>query len=180
MKKILFIVGSLRKHSFNRQLAEKAQELLEDKAAVEFLDFSRVPLFNQDLEKSEAETLGKVKNQIRENDGIVIFSPEYNGSVTGVLKNLLDWVSRSEIPGDFKSNVMYGRKVLVTGVGGKNACRGSIAEVERNLRYIGSVVPVKGEGFVLPNSAWMTDIYSLSTEDAKKLNSELSAFLASL
>lgn len=50
MKNILFIVGSLRKGSFNHQLAKEAEKMLADKANVSYLDYSQVPVFNQDLE----------------------------------------------------------------------------------------------------------------------------------
>lgn len=49
MKNILFIVGSLRKGSFNHQLAEEAEKMLADKANVSYLDYSQVPVFNQDF-----------------------------------------------------------------------------------------------------------------------------------
>ena len=50
MKNILFVVGSLRKGSFNHQMAEKAERILEGKATVTYLDYSNLPLMNQDLE----------------------------------------------------------------------------------------------------------------------------------
>ena len=50
MKKILFIIGSLREGSFNRKLAEEAERMLDGRATVEYLDYSDVPLMNQDFE----------------------------------------------------------------------------------------------------------------------------------
>ena len=50
MKKILFIIGSLRKNSFNRQLAAVAEEMLKGKAEVSYLDYSKLPFINQDIE----------------------------------------------------------------------------------------------------------------------------------
>ena len=50
MKKILFIIGSLRKESFNKKLAEEVEQMLARHATVEYLDYSDVPLMNQDIE----------------------------------------------------------------------------------------------------------------------------------
>ena len=87
MKNILFIVGSLRKGSFNHQLAEEAEKLLDGKANVSYLDYSQVPVFNQDLESPVLPVLAA--------DAIWIFSPVYNFSIPGPVKNLLDWLSRA-------------------------------------------------------------------------------------
>lgn len=87
MKNILFIVGSLRKGSFNHQLAEEAGKLLDGKANVSYLDYSQVPVFNQDLESPVLPVLAA--------DAIWIFSPVYNFSIPGPVKNLLDWLSRA-------------------------------------------------------------------------------------
>ena len=87
MKNILFIVGSLRKESFNHQLAEEAEKMLAGKANVSYLDYSQVPVFNQDLESPVLPVLAA--------DAIWIFSPVYNFSIPGPVKNLLDWLSRA-------------------------------------------------------------------------------------
>ena len=49
MKKILFIIGSLRKESFNKKLAKEVEQMLSGRATVEYLDYSDVPLMNQDI-----------------------------------------------------------------------------------------------------------------------------------
>ena len=62
MKKILFIIGSLREGSFNRKLAEEAERMLDGRATVEYLDYSDVPMINQDFEfpAPQAVILGDV------------------------------------------------------------------------------------------------------------------------
>lgn len=95
VKKILVIVGSLRKNSFNHQLAQKVQELAGDKAEFSFLDYSKVPVFNQDLENPVLPEITRIREEILAADAIWIFSPTYNFSIPGPVKNLLDWVSRS-------------------------------------------------------------------------------------
>lgn len=95
MKNILFIVGSLRKGSFNHQLAEEAEKMLAGKANVSYLEYSQVPVFNQDLESPILPVLTEVREQILAADAIWIFSPVYNFSIPGPVKNLLDWLSRA-------------------------------------------------------------------------------------
>ena len=80
MKTILFIIGSLRKGSFNRKLAEEAERMLDGRAKVEYLDYSDVPLMNQDFEFPAPEAVRKVREKVAEADALWIFSPEYNYS----------------------------------------------------------------------------------------------------
>ena len=95
MKKILFIVGSLRDGSFNHQLAQEAEKMLSGKAEVSYLDYSQVPIFNQDLETPVLPAIAKVREEVMAADAIWIFSPVYNFSIPGPVKNLLDWLSRA-------------------------------------------------------------------------------------
>lgn len=69
-KKILFIVGSLRKQSFNRQLAEKAAEIVRGRADVSFLEWTDVPFFNQDAEFPVPMAVARVRKAVQEADGI--------------------------------------------------------------------------------------------------------------
>ena len=95
MSKVLFIVGSLRQGSFNHQLAQEAEKALAGKADVSYLDWSQVPIFSQDLEQSTPSAVAKVREEVQAADAIWIFSPVYNFSIPGSVKNLLDWLSRS-------------------------------------------------------------------------------------
>ena len=92
--RILAIVGSQRKQSYNLQLAQAAQAVLGDRAVFELLDYSDVPMMNQDIEYPAPESVRRVREEIKAADGVWIFTPEYNHSYPGVLKNLIDWLSR--------------------------------------------------------------------------------------
>ncbi len=92
--RIVAIVGSLRKESYNRQLALTAKEGLGDRAAFEILEYADIPFMNQDIEYPAPEAVRRVRAAVREADGLWIFTPEYNHSYPGVLKNLIDWLSR--------------------------------------------------------------------------------------
>lgn len=92
--KILAIVGSLRKDSFNKQLALIAKEVIGDRAEFNILDYHNIPMMNEDIERPEPESIRRVRDEVRACDAIWFFTPEYNHFFSGVLKNLLDWLSR--------------------------------------------------------------------------------------
>ena len=92
-KKVLFIVGSLRQGSFNHQMALEAEKALADKAEVSYLDYSALPLFSQDLEVPTHPAVAAAREAVLAANAIWIFSPVYNFSIPGTVKNLLDWLS---------------------------------------------------------------------------------------
>ena len=92
--RILAIVGSQRKESYNLQLALAAQAVLGDRAVFELLDYSDVPMMNQDIEYPAPAAVQRVRAAVKSADGVWIFTPEYNHSYPGLLKNLIDWLSR--------------------------------------------------------------------------------------
>jgi len=97
--KILALAGSTRIDSFNKKLvriaADGAREAGAEVTVVDLRDFA-LPLFEEDLEAREGLPDGarKLKALFNANDGLLIASPEYNSSITPVLKNAIDWASR--------------------------------------------------------------------------------------
>ena len=106
--KILGFVGSLRKGSFNKALMRAAVALAPEDAIIEVFDIEGIPLFNQDFERQPPSIVKAFKTKIRDADAILIASPEYNYSVSGVLKNAIDWASRPH--GD---NAFEGKPVAI-------------------------------------------------------------------
>ena len=99
--KIVAFAGSLRAGSFNKQLVALAADAARAAGAeVTVVDLRELalPLFDQDLEDASGlpEGAKKFKALLRASDGFLIASPEYNSSVTAVLKNAIDWASRAE------------------------------------------------------------------------------------
>ena len=113
-RKIAAIVGSLRQNSFNRQLAVEGAKILGNAAEFELLDYSDVPLFNQDIENPAPDSVKRVRRIIQSADGVWFFSPEYNHFFPGVLKNLIDWLSRP-ISGS-EPQVLFGKPAAVSGI----------------------------------------------------------------
>jgi chromate reductase, NAD(P)H dehydrogenase (quinone) len=93
-KKIVGICGSIRKDSINKALLIEAGHFLPQPYQLEIADISTLPLFNSDLEEDVPESVQILGNLLGEADGVIISCPEYNSSITGALKNALDWLSR--------------------------------------------------------------------------------------
>ena len=93
--KIIGICGSLRKESTNLSVL-KLIPSLNSNIQVEIVNYLDVPLYNGDVEEATGipESVKAIASKIAEADGVYIACPEYNYSVPGVLKNLLDWISR--------------------------------------------------------------------------------------
>lgn len=96
MLKILGFAGSLRRGSYNRLLLDNAQKLIPDRdAELEIYDLIDIPLYNQDVENiAFPDEVKEFHLKIKESDCLLIASPEYNYSITGILKNAIDWASR--------------------------------------------------------------------------------------
>jgi chromate reductase, NAD(P)H dehydrogenase (quinone) len=92
---VLGIAGSLRAGSHNAQLLRlAAEELPQHVELVVFDRLAEIPAYDPDLDDLAPDAVDELKRAISEADGILIATPEYNGSIPGALKNALDWVSR--------------------------------------------------------------------------------------
>ena len=92
--KIAVLVGSLRKASWNRKMANALIKLAPDTLEPEIVNIGELPLYNEDLEAEVPPAWADFRNQIRAFDGVLFVTPEYNRSVPGVLKNAIDVGSR--------------------------------------------------------------------------------------
>jgi chromate reductase len=91
---IAVVVGSLRRESFNRQLAQAVISLAPADFTFEFIDIGSLPLYSQDYDADYPEVAKHLKQRVEAADGLLFVTPEYNRSMPGVLKNALDWGSR--------------------------------------------------------------------------------------
>ena len=225
MKHIVFIIGSLRKDSFNRQLAMVAESLLKDRFVISYLDFENIPYFNQDLESSivnsqqstdnsqcsksapeskssfhrsedgeleagcrcfadsPVEAYGRmslsiIRQQILDCDGIWVFTPEYNRSYPGLLKNLFDWLSRPmDISNPTNVTAVQGKKITVSGAGGNNktaSCREKLNELLRFIKM--DVMTEPQTGIALGKEAWTNGEFKLTDEQLSELKMQAEKF----
>ena len=182
MKKVLMIVGSLRKDSFNRQLAKRVEAMLAGKAEVRFLQFADLPFMDQDIEFPAPESVARVQQAVQEADGLWIFSPEYNYQIPGVLKNLLDWLSRPLVPNDWeRGSAVKGKPVTVSGVAGRSGGAG----VRKHLSALLEIMSMKliggmGSGVALDPEAFRSGGLDLSEESLMAIRKQADAFLEAI
>jgi chromate reductase, NAD(P)H dehydrogenase (quinone) len=145
MSKIAVIVGSLRRDSINRKLAEALAKLAEPKAQYVFSRIDDVPLFNQDLEPTPPASVTRLKGEIEGADGVLIVTPEYNRSIPGVLKNAIDWASRP-----YGKNSFNGKPTA--GIGTSGGAVGTAA-AQQHLRsilaYLNVALMGQPEGYIV-------------------------------
>ncbi|MFF7794529.1 NAD(P)H-dependent oxidoreductase [Streptomyces sp. NPDC007991] len=111
--RILALVGSLRAGSHNRQLAEAAVKLAPEGAEVELFEgLAEIPFYNEDIdvEGNVPAAAAKLREAANAADGLILFTPEYNGTIPAVLKNAIDWLSRP-----YGAGALSGKPVAVVG-----------------------------------------------------------------
>ncbi len=145
MPRLLAFAGSTRKDSYNKKLVQIAAAAARGAGAdVEFLDLKNfpLPLFDEDLEKESGlpENAQKLKKLFIAADGFLIASPEYNSSITAVLKNTIDWISRP-VPGEAPLAGFMGKSAALMSAspGGFGGLRG-LVHVRSILGNIGVLV----------------------------------------
>ena len=179
MKKILFIVASLRKQSFNREISERVRGLLEGKAEVKELDYAQVPWMDQDIEFPAPQPVVDLRKAVADADGVWVFSPEYNYAYPGHLKNLIDWLSRPVDPADRTApTVLAGKKFTLTGAGGRGATASCRKMLTSLLTILKANVMTEGQtGIALNVEAWTEGRMLLTEEQMTNLRLQVDAFL---
>lgn len=86
--------GSLRKRSYNRMLLQALVKAAPPNVRIDVLDTSLVPLFNLDLERNPPDAVVRVRESIRKADGLIIVTPEHNGTIPAATKVIIEWASR--------------------------------------------------------------------------------------
>lgn len=181
MKNILFIIASLRKQSFNRQVADYVTLLLKDKAQIEWLDFEDLPFVNEDIEYPAPAAVARVRRQVEQADGLWIFTPEYNYSYPAQLKNLLDWLSRPLKADDPERHTSIETKpVAITGIGGQNQTKDCREKLTGLLDFLRARVLPAQVGLAVNPEAWSNNQVVLTDEQKQELQEQTNAMLAFL
>lgn len=108
---IAVIVGSLRKDSYNRRLADVLAKMVPSEFSFNQVQIGDLPLYNQDDDAAPAESVIRMKSAISKSHGVLFVTPEYNRSIPGVLKNAIDHGSRP-----YGKSVWAGKPAGVLGV----------------------------------------------------------------
>ncbi len=107
---IAIIVGSNRRESINRKLAQALAKLGADRFDATFARIDDLPLYNQDIEASLPPEVVRFKNEIAASEGVLIVTPEHNRSIPTALKNAVDWGARP-----YGKNSWAGKPGFITG-----------------------------------------------------------------
>ena len=108
---IAVVVGSLRKESFNRKLANAIVKLAPAEFSFKQIEIGDLPNYNQDDDATPAESVKRLKADINASQGLLFVTAEYNRSIPGVLKNAIDHASRP-----YGQNAWAGKPAGVLGV----------------------------------------------------------------
>ncbi len=161
---ILIIYGSLREKSLNKVLAHNASSILPEGMTAEVLGIEGFPLYSDTIENAGfPEIAARYKESIRAADGIIIVTPEYNRSMPGSLKNMLDWTSRGEVP-------WKGKPVGV--IGASDGLRGaSFAQydLKRILAYFGAHVMGQPEFYFGEADKKIDEVGNITDEKTKQV-----------
>src|ERR1700719_2871545 len=113
--KVLVLLGSLRAASINRQLAEAAVENAPKGVTLELFDrLGELPFYNEDVDNGDGpERVTALRAVAADVDATLVVTPEYNGSIPGVLKNAIDWLSRP-----FGDSALKDKPLAVVGAAG--------------------------------------------------------------
>ena len=171
---ILAISGSLRKDSFNSAALQTAAELAGDSAHFTFANLSGIPLYDQDLrDEGVPEAVEVLQQQVLDADAILFSTPEYNYSVSGVLKNAIDWLSRVD-PQPFADKPVAVMSASMSAFGGARAQY----DLRRILIYLDAHFVNKPEVMIAFAHKKFDDNGALTDEDTRKFIGDLVKALA--
>jgi len=168
--RILAIAGSLRQGSYNQGLLRAAQEVAPDWVEVHFFDIGTLPFFNEDVEAAgDPEPVRRFKDAIRASNALLIATPEYNGSVPGILANAIDWASRPT-----GRSVLRNKPVAVMGaVLGRSGSANAQAILRGVLGRIGAIVVPDPQVLVPQASKLFDEQVNLRDEGTREEISQL-------
>ena len=162
--RIAVVVGSLRRESFNRQLANALEKMVPADLSFQYLRIDDLPLYNQDDDGNPAATVKRLKSEVSAAQGLLFVTPEYNRSMPGVLKNAIDHASRP-----YGQNAWAGKPggVIGASIGGTGT-----AMAQQHLRNVLAYldVPTLGqpEAFVTVKEGYFDANGNIASDGSRK------------
>jgi chromate reductase len=171
---IAVIVGSLRTDSFNRKLANAIVKLAPIEFSFQQVKISDLPLYNQDDDANPAESVKRIKNEVKSAQGLLFVTPEYNRSIPGVLKNAIDHASRP-----YGQSVWAGKPAGVLGVSPGAMCTAMAQQHLRNiLAYLDMPTLGQPEGFIQANEELFDQEGNIGTDTREFLQNWMDKYVA--
>ncbi len=174
---ILLVPGSLRAGAYSTRVLHIAESLLPDGRSAEFADLVRaLPHYDADLDgDGETEAIRIVRQRVASSAGLIVTTPEYNGTLPGGLKNAFDWLTRP-----FQAHSLIGKPVAV--IGSSPSPKGAINAVtwtRMTLGFLGATIV--GEPVAIGDIATQLDGSGELAADARdQLAALVAAFVASI
>ena len=164
MYNVAVIVGSLRKESINKKLAKALMRI--GKGTLNFIpvEIADIPLYNQDMENEMPAPVARLKAAVAAADAVLFVTPEYNRSMPGVLKNVIDWGSRP-----YGQNVWAGKPAAVAGTSpspvATAVCQSHLRSI---LTMLGMVLASQPEVYIVDRPGLLGDDGAVSDESTEK------------
>jgi chromate reductase, NAD(P)H dehydrogenase (quinone) len=170
--KLGLVVGSNRRQSINRQLAQALALLGADSFEAGIIRIDDLPMYNQDLEQPVPEKVARFKSEVEAADAILFVTPEHSRSIPAVLKNAIDWGTRP-----WGKNSWAGKTAAVTGTS-QGAVATAVAQqhLRAVLGDIGMVV-MGGEAYISFKPGLIDEQHAIADEGVRKF---LKAFVDQL
>lgn len=166
MYTVAVIVGSLRKESINKKLAKALMRIGKDVLRFTPISIADIPLYNQDHEGSLPAPVARLKAEISAADAVLFITPEYNRSIPGVLKNVIDWGTRP-----YGQNAWAGKPAAIAGISPSPV---GTAVSQSHLR---SVLPTLDMIVLSQPEIYLTDRPGMIGDDGTIPNESTEAFL---
>jgi chromate reductase len=162
--KIAVLVGSLRKESFNLKTAKALLGLVPESLSLEILNIGELPLYNEDLETSLPAQWKTFRDQLKGFDGVLFVTPEYNRSISGVLKNAIDVGSRP-----YGKNSWDGKPGAIVSVSpGKMGAFGANHHLRQTLVFLNVPAMPQPEAYIGGAAALFDESGNLTNESTKE------------
>ena len=164
MLTVSVIVVSLRKESFNKKLMHALDKLAHPELTFHPLSLDDIPLFNQDHENNLPLAVKNLKNAVSTEDGVLFVTPEYNRSIPGVLKNVIDWGTRP-----YGQNCWQNKPTGIIGVS-PGAIGTAVAQTHLRsiLVTLGSILLGQPEVYLVYKEGLINEQFAITDEATKK------------
>jgi chromate reductase len=161
--KVAIVVGSNRRESINRKLAQAIARLMENRVEARLVQIGDLPMYNQDLESPLPAGVARFKTEIEQADALLFVTPEHNRSLPAVLKNAIDWGARP-----YGRNSWGGKPAAITGTS-PGAIGTAIAQqhLRQILGDLGALV-MGGEAYLTFKSGLIDDAGVIADEGTRK------------
>ena len=172
--RIAVVVGSLRKDSHNRRLATALARLAPADFSLEQISIGDLPLYNQDDDGHQAESVQRLKAAVKAAQGVLFVTPEYNRSIPGVLKNALDHASRP-----YGQSAWAGKPAGVIGASGGAIGTAMAQQHLRNvLAYLDMPTLGQPEAFIQAKEGLFDEAGNIGEGSRKFLQGWMDAYVA--